>query len=138
MAKLLMVKNVRSAFRALGAMAALAAVGTASTPALADGGIPRAWGILFEPRKPSHLVLRSLFWGLFDKREGQNDWSLLCSQVYGGKALVKEDHPTVVTQGGRIMVAGGFSGLGASDDGCSWRTIDAFGGDSVLGLAPID
>jgi hypothetical protein len=138
MAKLRMVKNVRGA---LGGMAALAALGTLSTPALADGGIPRAWGILFEPGNPSHVVLRSLFWGLFDQRSaslGANDWTLLCSQVYGGKALNKEDHPTVLTQGGRIMVAGGFSGLAASDDGCSWRTIDAFGGDSVLGLAPVD
>jgi hypothetical protein len=119
-------------------MAALAAMGTVSTSALADGGIPRAWGILFEPGNPSHVMIRSLFWGLFDQRAGQSSWSLFCSQAFGGKALQKGDFPTVLTQGGRILVGGGFAGLTASDDGCAWRNIDAFGGDSVLGLAPVD
>src|SRR5262249_47620013 len=123
---------------ALGAAAALVATGTVSLPALADGGIPRAWGILFEPGNPEHIVLRSLFWGLFDQRAGQKDWSLYCSQAFGGKALAKEDHPTVLAQGGRILVAGGFEGLTVTDDGCAWHVVDAFGGDSVLGLAPMD
>ena len=108
------LRKVTLARRAFGAAAVVAAAGTVSTPARADGGIPRAWGILFEPGNPSHIVIRSLFWGLFDQRDGQSDWSLFCSQAFGGKALVKEDHPTVLTQGGRILVAGGFAGLTAS------------------------
>jgi hypothetical protein len=132
------LRKVTLARRAFGVAAVVAAAGTVSTPALADGGIPRAWGILFEPGNPSHIVIRSLFWGLFDQRAGQSDWSLFCSQAFGGNALAKTDNPTVLTKGGRILVAAGFAGLTASDDGCAWREVDAFGGDSVLGLAPVD
>jgi len=122
----------------LGTVAALAAVSAFGAPAMADGGIPRGNGILFEPGNPAHIVIRSIYWGLFEERSVQNGFKLLCSQAYGGKALNPEDHPTVVTQGGRILVANDFAGLISSDDSCDWKQVDAFNGEPVQGLAPAD
>jgi MYXO-CTERM domain-containing protein len=109
-----------------------------SAPARADGGIPRAYNILFEPGNPSHIVVRSQYWGLFDGHAGSSSWSLLCSQAYGGRALDPDNYATVVAQGGRILVAAQFSGLNVSDDNCNWRQIDAFNGEAVQGIAPMD
>ncbi|HEX4335359.1 MAG TPA: hypothetical protein VH062_05565 [Polyangiaceae bacterium] len=119
-------------------MATLVVGSAFSAPALADGGIPRGNGILFEPGNPAHIVIRSIYWGLFEERSGTNGFNLLCSQAYGGRALVAEDHPTVVTLGGRILVANDFAGLISSDDSCEWKQIDAFNGESVETIAPVD
>jgi hypothetical protein len=109
-----------------------------SSSALADGGPPAAYGILFDPGNPSHIIIRSQFWGLFDGHEGAPGWSLLCSQAFGGFATIKQNFPAVVAQGGRILVAADFEGLNMSDDECTWRTSDAFGGAQIISIAPID
>src|SRR5262245_5759138 len=64
-----------------------------SLSARADGGPPAAYGILFEPGNPSHIVLHSQYWGLFDGHEGSTSWSLLCSQAFGGRATEIQKFP---------------------------------------------
>ena len=122
---------------ALGAIA-IAALLFASPPARADGGNPRGYGILFEPGNPSHVVLHSQFWGLFDSRSGPMGFKLLCSQAFGGRTVDPDYYPTVIAQGGRILVAADFDGLIVSDDTCSWRKIDAFDGIPVPTIAAAD
>jgi hypothetical protein len=109
-----------------------------SASARADGGIPRAYNILFEPGNPSHIVVRSQYWGLFDGHTGSSSWSLLCSQAYGGRALDPDNYATVLAKGGRLLVAGQFSGLNISDDTCNWKQSDAFNMEAVQGIAPMD
>lgn len=107
--------------------------------AFADGGFPAAYGIMFEPGNPSHIVIRSRYWGLFDGHQGARAWSLLCSQAFGGRATTEEEFPTVFAGGGRILVASGFEGVNISDDGCAWRKSDAFDPQiQVVSIAPID
>jgi hypothetical protein len=109
-----------------------------SAPVRADGGIPRAYTILFEPGNPSHIIVHSQYWGLFDGHAGGSTWSLLCSQVFGGRALDADNYATVVAQGGRILVAAQFNGLIVSDDACDWKQIDAFNMEAVQSIAPMD
>jgi hypothetical protein len=125
-------------FGLLGAVATVAAALAFSAPARADGGIPRAYGILFEPGKPSHILVHSQYWGLFDGQAGGTSWNMLCSQDFGGRALDADNYATVLAQGGRILVAGQFNGLMISDDNCNWKQIDAFNMESVQGIAPVD
>jgi hypothetical protein len=125
-------------FGSLGAVAAVAAALAWSAPARADGGIPRGYGILFEPGKPSHIVVHSQYWGLFDGTDGSSTWTMLCSQVFGGRALDADNYATVMAKGGRILVASQFSGLNVSDDNCNWKQIDKFNMESVQGIAPMD
>lgn len=109
-----------------------------SAPTRADGGIPRAYNILFEPGNPSHIVVRSQYWGLFDGHAGSSSWSLLCSQAYGGRALDPDNYATVVARGGRILVAAQFDGLIVSDDNCNWWQVDAFNDEAVQSIAAMD
>jgi MYXO-CTERM domain-containing protein len=129
-------------FGLLGAIATVAAALGWSAPARADGGIPRGYGILFEPGNPSHIVVHSQYWGLFNGMDGSSTWTMLCSQVYGGRALDPDNYATVMAKGGRILVAGQFGGLTVSDDTCNWKQINAFGTgsmmESVQGIAPMD
>jgi hypothetical protein len=125
-------------FGSLGAAAAVVAALAWSAPARADGGIPRGYGILFEPGKPSHIVVHSQYWGLFDGTDGGSSWNLLCSQAFGGRALDPDNYATVLAKDGRIIVAGQFNGLSVSDDTCSWKQIDAFNMESVQGVAAVD
>src|SRR5579871_1643424 len=98
-------------FRALGTAAAVVAAVAWSAPARADGGIPRGYGILFEPGNPSHIVVHSQYWGLFNGMDGSSTWTMLCSQVFGGRALDPDNYATVMAKGGRILVAGQFNSL---------------------------
>ncbi len=120
------------------AVATLVAALSWSAPARADGGIPRAYNVLFEPGNPSHIVIRSQYWGLFNGMDGSSTWTMLCSQAYGGRALDPDNYSTAVAQGGRILVAAQFSGLNISDDTCNWKMVDAFNGESVQAVAPTD
>jgi hypothetical protein len=122
----------------LGGVAAAMAVTAFCPLALADGGIPHAYGILFEPGNPDHIVARSLFWGVFDKRAGATSASFYCSEAYGGMALNSEDNPTVIAKGGRILVAASFGGLVITDDGCAWHPVESFGMDLMAAVAPVD
>ncbi|HEX4334396.1 MAG TPA: hypothetical protein VH062_00705 [Polyangiaceae bacterium] len=128
----------RRIFGVLGATAALAAATAFSGTALADGGIPRGYGILFEPGNSAHMLIHSQYWGLFDSRSGPTSWNLLCSQAFGGRSLDPDNYATVLAQGGRILVAGDFSGLIISDDTCDWKKIDAFNGEPVQTISPAD
>jgi len=131
-------RGFRTLFDLTGPAAALAVVVAWAAPALADGGIPRGYNMLFEPGNPSHVVVRSQYWGLFDGQVSSPNFTLLCSQAYSGQALNADDYPTVVAQGGRILVAAGFGGLNVSDDTCNWKMVDQFNGESVQSIAPMD
>jgi uncharacterized membrane protein YgcG len=124
--------------RSLAAAAVLASVASWSRPAAADGGPPIGYGILFEPGNQSRIVVHSEFWGLFDGVLGNPAFRLYCSQMFGGRATVASFFPTVLSRGGRFLVAANFGGLNVSDDGCDWRSIDAFHDQPVYALAPID
>jgi hypothetical protein len=112
--------------RAIGAVSVVIAAFFAAGAARAHGGIPRADSILFEPGDPSHVVLRSGVGGLFELRDRSPTWSYVCAEAYQANSLNYQYAPTVVAAGGRIIVAAGFGGLWATDDGCSWRLLGSF------------
>ena len=122
----------------LGAAACFTLATAWSGAAHADGGIPRGYEILAEPGKPSHILLHSQYWGLFDQRSDPANWTLLCSQAFGGRALDPDNYPTVMAQGGRILVASNFNGLIVSDDTCTWKQINAFNDEPVQVIGRAD
>ncbi|HVW25264.1 MAG TPA: hypothetical protein VHC69_07810 [Polyangiaceae bacterium] len=128
----------RKICRWFGALTAFVSAAAWSGTARADGGFPRGFGILFEPGNPSHIVVRSQFWGLFDGTLGSPDYHLLCSQVFGGRDTVAENFPTVLAQGGRVLVAADDSFLMVSDDECDWRQKSPFNGEYAIAIAPMD
>lgn len=103
----------------------------------AHGGIPRAFGIIFEPGNPQHIVLRSDVWGIFDSRDGGKTWNYGCSELYGAKWSQATHVSVIVTAGGRILVPNqNFIdskpvGLSKSDDLCNWTNSTELAGKYV-------
>jgi hypothetical protein len=90
----------------------------------AHHALPAAREILFEPGNPSHIVVNSTAWGLFDSRDGGRSWSLYCTELMGGQSTHPQDVSVALAAGGRIVVSPGpFSGPFISDDGCTWRNL---------------
>jgi hypothetical protein len=106
-----------------------AVVGTAvalPTPAVAHGGIPRAYEVYFQPDDSSRITLRSDNWGFFRSDDSGASWTWSCSEVYGDRSTDTQRHGFAMLPGGGILVAAGFKGLArASADGCSWEKVGA-------------
>jgi len=120
--------------RAAPALVSLAAA-AAAPEAWAHGGIARAYEILPEPGNPEHVVLRSDLWGLFRSVDGGATWQYICAEAYGDNSTAAEHSSVVVLPGGRILVAAQFDGLRVTDDGCTFRRIDAFEGQLLNALS---
>ena len=104
----------------------------------AHGGIPRAYGIIFEPGNPQHIVLRSDIWGIFRSNDGGKTWNYGCAELYGATWSNATHRTVVVTPGGRILVPNqNFLdskpvGLGLTDDLCNWRPAPDLAGKYVV------
>lgn len=101
------------------AVAALTSALLIAPKARADGGFPRAHDIFLEPGNPSHILIRSDFWGLFRSTDGGQSWQYACSELYGGNAKQLTRVNLQYLPGGRILV-GKFGGLAMTDDYCNW------------------
>jgi MYXO-CTERM domain-containing protein len=97
----------------------------------ADGGIPRAVDILFEPGNPSDIVIRSDFWGLFRSKDAGKTWQYACSELFGGNSKQGSRNSVLVAKGGRILVAAQFKGMQMTDDLCSWHEAPSLSGHLV-------
>lgn len=130
-------ERVASHCRSACGAALLAALSLSSRGAAAHGGIPRAYGIIFEPGNPQHIVLRSDIWGIFRSNDGGKTWNYGCAELYGATWSTASHRSVVVTEGGRILVPNqNFTnskpvGLGMSDDLCNWRSAPDLDGQFV-------
>src|SRR5438105_4808928 len=102
------------------------ALAVSAAPAHAHGGIPRAFGIMFEPNKPSDILLRSDVWGVFRSMDGGKSWLYGCAELYQSNSLNADHRNMAIAPGGRILVAASFSGLVMSDDLCTWHGSKTF------------
>jgi MYXO-CTERM domain-containing protein len=113
--------------------AAIAGVALAFVrPAAANGRFPAASQLVFSPRDPSLLVLRTTF-GLLITHDRGATWQWVCEAVIGlGSA--QEDPCFGVTEADAI-VGGLWQGLSiSSDTGCNW----AFAGGALAGQSITD
>lgn len=123
--------------RHLGGAAVLSLVLFSSVDASAHGGIPRAFGIIFEPGNPQHIVFRSDVYGIFRSLDGGKTWNYGCAELYGASWSNATHRTVVVTAGGRILVPNqdfvGSKpvGLGMSDDLCNWSSAPDLAGQFV-------
>lgn len=115
------------------ALAALVSASFLGGVARADGGFPRAHGIYLEPGDPSHLLIRSDYWGLFRSVDGGATWTYGCSELYGGGSKQITRRNLLYLEGGRILV-GRFGGLRMTDDFCDWRDNTSLSGHFVQDL----
>jgi hypothetical protein len=107
-------------------------------PAAADGGIPRAYDIVVGA-DPSHLVVRSDFWGLFQSKDGGQSWVYACSELFGGNSKQGSRAPVVIgPKSGRLLVAASFDGVRMTDDLCTWRSAPGFSSNLVQDIVVRD
>lgn len=112
-------------FRRLCVTSTLAA-STLAPPARAHSGIPRAIGIHSDPTDPSHLVVESDAWGLFESRDGGATFWWVCAEAYEGDSLGILHPSAVITQRGTTLIANFYAGLQASTpDSCGWAPVPA-------------
>ncbi len=104
-----------------------------SSNASAHGGIPRGFGVIFEPGNEKDIILRSDVWGFFRSNDGGATWQYACSEVFGGIWSQAEDVPTMILPGGQILVAN-ITALYSSTDFCDWNQTSpaTFGSNTFL------
>lgn len=127
-----LVRCLRTCLATAGASAAL----LVAAAARADGGFPRAQSIFFEPGDPTHILIRSDYWGLFRSNDGGQTWQYGCSELYGGNAKQITRLNLLYLAGGRILV-GRFGGLRITDDFCNWTDSASLDGHFVEDLAEV-
>lgn len=103
------------------AVAAITSVLSLAPSARADGGFPRANDIFFEPGDPSHILIRSDYWGLFRTTDGGQSWQYACSELYGGSSKSGTRVSLAYLPGGRILVPSSSArAIRMTDDYCNW------------------
>jgi photosystem II stability/assembly factor-like uncharacterized protein len=106
----------------------------AAPPALANGRYPASNQLLFSPRDPDLVLLRTTF-GILLSHDAGNSWAWLCEDALGISASLSVDPALAITANG-TLVAGIYSGLQISPDtGCSWTSIGGGLTGQVVDLA---
>jgi hypothetical protein len=117
------------------AVSAALALSFGGSTAGAHGGIPRAFGIYFEPGNPDHILLRSLVWGAYHSTDGGATWSWNCSEIWGVSSTTGRHVSPVMFPGGGLAIAAQFNGLVVSPSGrfCDLAPAAEFQRDDEVG-----
>ena len=100
----------------------------AAAPALANGRLPSAQSIAFDPSDAAHLVVSTTF-GLLESRDAGVSFTWTCEGALGLSG--EEDVTVVVTHDGTV-VGGTFGGVVVSTDGCSYERAPDLDGEIIL------
>jgi photosystem II stability/assembly factor-like uncharacterized protein len=106
------------------------AVLLAAAPAAANGRYPSSSHIVFDPSDSKHFVVSATI-GLLETRDGGKTFGWRCETALG--KILSQDLMVAVTASGTVVTTK-FDGLGATSDGCTFRSIPEFAGKPVSDL----
>jgi photosystem II stability/assembly factor-like uncharacterized protein len=108
--------SLRTVRRAAAGCLAATTLGSAASPAFANGRYPLASQVAIAPGEASFMALRSTF-GLVQTFDAGKTWSWICEKSAGYSDY--EDPSVAITENGTLIV--GSDGVSVSRDrGCSW------------------
>ncbi len=102
----------------------------AAAPAAANGRYPSSSHIVFDPSDSKHFVVSATI-GLLETRDGGKSFGWRCETALG--KILSQDLMVAVTANGTVVTTK-FDGLGATSDGCTFRSIPDFAGKPVSDL----
>lgn len=91
-------------------------------PAGANGRMPGANDVMFDPSDPEHLVLRATFGVLQSFDRGQT-WQWVCEQIIGTAGVIADPPMALVADRTIVLLPPNGGALLSRDRGCSW--VDA-------------
>jgi hypothetical protein len=93
-----------------------------AAPSWANGRFPYANQLVFAPRTPGLVVLRTTY-GILPSRDDGATWGYVCEGALGLSPNSDED-PSIALTAADALVAGHFLGLSVSPDiGCNWSCL---------------
>jgi len=87
--------------------------------ALANGRMPGANDVVFDPRDPAHLLLRATF-GVMQSFDAGESWQWICEQAVGTSGVIADPPVALLGDGRLVLLPPSAGALLSNDRGCSW------------------
>jgi photosystem II stability/assembly factor-like uncharacterized protein len=97
---------------------------TLPVTAAANGRMPGANDVVFDPNDPQHVLLRATF-GLVQSFDSGRTWQWVCEQSIGTSGVVADPPIAILSDGTIVLLPPNGGALLSRDVGCSWSQAPA-------------